>query len=103
VPAPGRFGVLDLAGNGNVQSFREKPANEIGWINGGFFVCEPSVFDYIEGDATSWERAPLERLAREGELMAYQHTGFWKPMDTLRDKRELEELWANGQAPWKTW
>jgi glucose-1-phosphate cytidylyltransferase len=103
VPAPGRFGVLGLAGNGNVQSFREKPANEVGWINGGFFVCEPSVFDYIEGDATSWEREPLERLAREGELMAYRHTGFWKPMDTLRDKRELEELWAKGTAPWKTW
>jgi glucose-1-phosphate cytidylyltransferase len=103
VPAPGRFGVLDLADNGNVQSFREKPDNEIGWINGGFFVCEPSVFDYIEGDATSWERTPLERLARDGELMAYQHTGFWKPMDTLRDKRELEEFWANGEAPWKIW
>jgi dTDP-4-dehydrorhamnose reductase len=73
------------------------------WINGGFFVCEPSVFDYIEGDATSWERTPLERLARDGELMAYQHTGFWKPMDTLRDKRELEEFWANGKAPWKIW
>jgi glucose-1-phosphate cytidylyltransferase len=103
VPAPGRFGVLELADNGNVQSFREKPDNEIGWINGGFFVCEPSVFDYIEGDATSWERTPLERLARDGELMAYQHTGFWKPMDTLRDKRELEEFWANGKAPWKIW
>jgi glucose-1-phosphate cytidylyltransferase len=103
VPAPGRFGVLDLAGDGNVQSFREKGDNEIGWINGGFFVCEPSVFDYIEGDATSWERTPLERLAREGELMAYRHTGFWKPMDTLRDKRELEELWVGGKAPWKTW
>jgi glucose-1-phosphate cytidylyltransferase len=103
VPAPGRFGVLELADNGNVQSFREKPDNEVGWINGGFFVCEPSVFDYIDGDATSWERTPLERLAREGELMAFRHTGFWKPMDTLRDKRELEELWANGKAPWKTW
>ena len=103
VPAPGRFGVLDLAGNGNVQSFREKPDNEIGWINGGFFVCEPSVFDYIEGDATSWERAPLERLAREGELMAYRHSGFWKPMDTLRDKRYLEDLWSSGKAPWKKW
>jgi NDP-sugar pyrophosphorylase family protein len=100
---PRRFGVLELSDSGNVQNFREKPDNEIGWINGGFFVCEPSVFDYIEGDATSWERTPLERLAREGELMAYQHTGFWKPMDTLRDKRELEELWANGRAPWKTW
>jgi len=103
VPAPGRFGVLELAGDGNVQSFREKPDNELGMINGGFFVCEPSVFDYIEGDAVSWERTPLERLAREGELMAFRHTGFWKPMDTLRDKRELEALWASGKAPWKTW
>jgi glucose-1-phosphate cytidylyltransferase len=103
VPAPGRFGVLELAGDGNVQSFREKPHNELGMINGGFFVCEPSVFDYIEGDSVSWERTPLERLAREGELMAFRHAGFWKPMDTLRDKRELEELWASGKAPWKTW
>jgi glucose-1-phosphate cytidylyltransferase len=103
VPAPGRFGVLDLAEPGNVKTFREKPDDEIGWINGGFFVCEPSVFDYIEGDATSWERTPLERLSAEGELMAFRHTGFWKPMDTLRDKRELEELWATGRAPWKTW
>jgi len=103
VPSPGRFGILELGGGGNVAGFREKPENEMGWINGGFFVCEPSVFDYIDGDATSWERAPLERLARDGELMAYLHRGFWRPMDTLRDKRELEELWISGKAPWKIW
>jgi glucose-1-phosphate cytidylyltransferase len=103
VPSPGRFGILDLADGGPVQSFREKPDHEVGWINGGFFVCEPTVLDYIEGDWTSWERTPLERLAQEGELMAFRHSGFWKPMDTLRDKRELEELWGTGKAPWKTW
>jgi glucose-1-phosphate cytidylyltransferase len=104
VPAPGQLGVLDVAGDGAVQSFREEPDNEIGSIYGGFFVLrEPTLFDYIDGDATSWQRTPLERLAREGELMAYRHTGFWKPMETLRDKRELEALWADGKAPWKTW
>ena len=103
VPSPGRFGILAVAGDGLVTGFREKPDNEMGWINGGFFVCEPSVFDYIDGDTTSWERAPLERLAAEGELVAYPHTGFWRAMDTLRDKRELEELWLSGKAPWKMW
>jgi glucose-1-phosphate cytidylyltransferase len=103
VPSPGRFGILELNDGGKVDGFREKPDNEMGWINGGFFVCEPSVFNYIDGDSTSWERQPLERLAADGELMAYPHTGFWKPMDTLRDRRELEELWASGKAPWKTW
>jgi glucose-1-phosphate cytidylyltransferase len=103
VPSPGRFGVLDLAEGGRVASFREKPDKEMGWINGGFFVCEPGVFDYVEGDATHWERAPLERLAADGELVAFPHHGFWKPMDTLRDKRELEALWDTGQAPWKIW
>jgi glucose-1-phosphate cytidylyltransferase len=75
----------------------------MGWINGGFFVCEPSVFDYIDGDDTSWERTPLQTLATEGELVAYPHKGFWRAMDTLRDKRELEELWMTGKAPWKMW
>ena len=103
VPSPGRFGILDLEANGPVRGFREKPDNEMGWINGGFFVCEPSVFDYIDGDATTWERTPLERLAADNELMAYRHTGFWRAMDTLRDKRELEEMWASEKAPWKTW
>jgi glucose-1-phosphate cytidylyltransferase len=92
------FGILDLGGGGHVQRFREKPDNKMGWTNGGIFVCEPSVFDYIDGDDSSWERAPLERLAAEGELMAYSHKGFWHAIDTLRVKRELEKLWANGKA-----
>ena len=91
---------MDAAGK--VDRFLEKPNAEMGWINGGFFVLEPAVLGYIEGDGTIWEGVPLERLAREGQLNAYRHTGFWKPMDTLRDKRELEELWKAG-APWKTW
>jgi glucose-1-phosphate cytidylyltransferase len=103
VPSPGRFGILDLAPGDHVRGFREKPNNEMGWINGGFFVCEPSVLEYIDGDSTMWERAPLERLSGAGELMAYPHKGFWRAMDTLRDKRELEELWARGRAPWKIW
>jgi glucose-1-phosphate cytidylyltransferase len=104
VPSPGRFGILDIAGSdGAVTGFREKPTEEMGWINGGFFVLEPSVIDYIEGDATIWERTPLERLAAEGEISAYRHTGFWRPMDTLRDKRDLDDLWASGKAPWKRW
>ena len=86
-----------------MSSFREKPDREMGWINGGFFVCEPSVLDYVDGDASVWERAPLERLAADGQLMAYQHEGFWRPMDTLRDKRELDEMWRDGRAPWKVW
>jgi glucose-1-phosphate cytidylyltransferase len=103
VQPPGRFGVLDVADDGGVMSFREKPGNEIGWINGGFFVLEPSVFDLIEGDATVWEREPLERLAARGVLAAYRHRGFWQPVDTLRDKRALEALWAGGTAPWRVW
>lgn len=100
VPSPGRFGVLDIEGEA-VSRFHEKPENEMGWINGGFFVLEPSVFDYIEGDDSVWERSPLERLAAEGELSAFRHLGFWRPMDTLRDQRELEAMWASGEAPWK--
>ena len=103
VQPPGRFGVLDLADDGGVKSFREKPGNEIGWINGGFFVLEPRVFDLIEDDTTVWEREPLERLAARGDLAAYRHRGFWQPVDTLRDKRALEALWAGGAAPWKVW
>lgn len=103
VQPPGRFGVLDLDDDGGVKRFREKPGNEIGWINGGFFVLEPSVFDLIEGDATVWEREPLERLAAGGDLAAYRHRGFWQPVDTLRDKRALEALWASGKPPWKIW
>jgi glucose-1-phosphate cytidylyltransferase len=103
VQPPGRFGVLKLDGKGEVSCFEEKPSDEMGWINGGFFILEPSVMDYIENDAVSWERAPLTRLAQDGELAAFQHTGFWQACDTLRDKRELESLWAQGTAPWCVW
>jgi glucose-1-phosphate cytidylyltransferase len=103
VPSPGRFGILELANDSKVANFREKPQNEMGWINGGFFVLEPSVIDYIRDDATVWEQGPLKQLAADGELQAYRHDGYWKPMDTLRDKRELEEQWATGHAPWKRW
>lgn len=99
----GRFGVLNLDASHQVSSFEEKPTDEIGWINGGFFILEPSVIDYIEDDATSWERAPLANLAKNGELAAFQHKGFWQPCDTLRDKRELETLWDQGKAPWRVW
>jgi glucose-1-phosphate cytidylyltransferase len=102
VPSPGRFGILDLNGQ-KVERFHEKPEGEMGWINGGFFVLESGIFDYIEDDTTVWERRPLERLAADNQLIAYTHTGFWKPMDTLRDRRELETLWASPAPPWKTW
>jgi glucose-1-phosphate cytidylyltransferase len=103
VPSPGRFGILELNDHGGVDRFREKPANEMGWINGGFFVLEPSAIAYTSDDTTVWEREPLESLARDGELKAFRHTGYWKPMDTLRDKRELEDLWNTNAAPWKKW
>jgi glucose-1-phosphate cytidylyltransferase len=102
IQPPGRFGILTLD-HGRVSSFLEKPAGEGGWVNGGFFVVEPQVFDYIDGDETVWEREPLERLAGEHRLAAYQHQGFWHPMDTLRDKMVLEEQWSSGRAPWKIW
>ncbi len=102
VAPPGRFGALEFDGE-RVTSFREKPAGDGGQINGGFFVADPSVLDLIEGPETIWEAEPLERLAAAGELMAYRHTGFWQPMDTLRDKLHLEELWQGGRAPWKCW
>lgn len=98
-----RFGVLDLDGNGQINSFREKNDMDGGVINGGFMILNPKVFDYIEGDTTVFEKEPLENLARDGELMAYRHNGFWKCMDTQRDKMQLEEMWASGNAPWKTW
>jgi glucose-1-phosphate cytidylyltransferase len=101
VQPPGRFGALVVEGS-KVLSFREKPAGD-GWINGGFFVLSPKVIDYIDGDETVWEREPMERLAQEGELSTYLHEGFWQPMDTLRDKAQLEELWASPSAPWKIW
>jgi glucose-1-phosphate cytidylyltransferase len=97
-----RFGSLDLDGP-RVNRFEEKPKGDGTWINGGFFVLEPAVVDYIEGDATIWERTPLERLAREGQLSAFRHDGFWSAVDTLRDKNHLEELWASGRPPWKVW
>lgn len=102
VKPPGRFGALDLQGT-CVRSFIEKPSGDGTYINGGFFVLSPKVLGYIQDDDTLWERAPLETLAQDGQLEAYIHRGFWQPMDTLRDKQLLEELWASGQAPWKTW
>jgi glucose-1-phosphate cytidylyltransferase len=99
---PGRFGALEVSG-GVVKSFNEKPIGDGGKINGGFFVLNPSVIDLIESYETIWEREPLMALAREGELMAFEHTGFWQPMDTLRDKVHLEELWESNSAPWKIW
>lgn len=101
VQPAGRFGVLDLDEKDTVQSFREKPAGA--WINGGFFVFEPKIFDYIAGDQTILESDPLQQLAQEGQMQAFRHSGFWQPMDTLRDKTMLEELWATGRAPWRVW
>ena len=103
VQPPGRFGVLNVNEEQRVTSFEEKPSDEIGWINGGFFILEPEVIPYIADDSTSWERAPLANLAKDGQLSAFYHSGFWQPCDTLRDKRELEALWADGKAPWRTW
>lgn len=103
VQPPGRFGVLNIDKDRQVSSFEEKPSDEIGWINGGFFILNPEVIKFIEGDDTSWERAPLTTLAKEGELAAFEHKGFWQACDTLRDKRELEKLWNSGAAPWRVW
>ena len=103
VQPSGRFGSLNLDDKKNVLSFQEKPKGDGAWINGGFFVLEPSVLDYIHSDETVWEKGPLEGLAGDGQLVAFAHTGFWQPMDTLRDKNNLEELWNSGKAPWKLW
>ena len=103
IQPPGRFGALALGDSANVQSFREKPEGDGGWVNGGFFVLEPKVIDYIAGDETIWEREPMERLANEGRLAAYRHHGYWQNMDSLRDKMVLEEQWASGRPPWKVW
>ena len=104
---PGRFGAFKLAGDSNkIDNFREKPnggSDNSAWINGGFFVVEPEAFDFIEGDQTSWEREPMEQIASMDKLAAFRHKGFWQPMDTLRDKHFLEELWNQGKAPWKIW
>lgn len=102
VQPPGRFGVINHEGN-SVKSFQEKPRGDGSWISGGFFVLSPKVIEYIEDDEVSWERQPMEQLAREGQISAYFHSGFWQPMDTLRDKIHLEELWASKNPPWKTW
>jgi glucose-1-phosphate cytidylyltransferase len=102
VQPPGRFGALDIAGH-QVKSFQEKPDGDGNWINGGFFVLDPSVIDLVTDDKTIWERQPLESLAQSDQLSIYKHHGFWQPMDTLRDKQHLEDLWASGKAPWKTW
>ena len=102
VQPPGRFGAFELSGSA-VKSFNEKPQGDGGWINGGFFVLNPKVLNLISSDATIWEKEPLESLAKQGQLEAFFHGGFWRPMDTLRDKTVLEELWASDQAPWKNW
>lgn len=98
----GRWGSLEMDGD-KITAFREKPVGDGAWVNGGFFVLSPKVLNYIDGDQTVWERDPLERLAKEGNLNAYHHSSFWQPMDTLRDKKHLEELWEGGTAPWKKW
>ncbi|WP_258102281.1 glucose-1-phosphate cytidylyltransferase [Marinoscillum pacificum] len=103
VQPSGRFGALNINSEMEVKSFLEKPKGDGSWINGGFFVCQPEVIDYIECDETIWERDPMERIASDGEMKAFKHEGFWKPMDTLRDKNELENLWGEGSAPWKVW
>ncbi|TWB46541.1 glucose-1-phosphate cytidylyltransferase [Nitrospirillum viridazoti] len=103
VRPPSRFGVLDIDGENQVRSFREKPANEIGWVNGGFFLLSPQVINLIDGDTSVWEHEPLEALAEQRQLNAFHHEGFWQPMDTLRDKNFLEDRWASGKAEWKVW
>ena len=102
VQPPGRFGALDIE-HGKITAFKEKPQGDGASINGGFFVLSPQVFDYIDNESTIWENEPLEKLASEGQLSAYQHRGFWQPMDTLRDKAQLNELWESGKAPWEIW
>ena len=99
----GRFGALGIKEDNEVESFFEKPKGDGSWINGGFFVCEPKIFDYIKDDETIWEHEPLENLAKDHQLIAYKHNGFWKPMDTLKDKQDLNEYWNNGNAEWKIW
>jgi glucose-1-phosphate cytidylyltransferase len=103
VQPAGRFGALDIVDGSRIARFDEKPRGDGHWVNGGFFVLEPEAIEYIDGDDTMWEREPLERLARDGQLSAWTHAGFWQPMDTLRDKARLEDLWQAGSPPWKTW
>ena len=103
VQPPGRFGSLEINSTAEVKTFQEKPLGDGSWVSGGFFVLEPGIFKYIDGDASIWEKEPLERITKDNELVAYKHYGFWKSMDTLRDKLELENLWQRGNAPWKIW
>ncbi|RYE26881.1 MAG: glucose-1-phosphate cytidylyltransferase [Sphingobacteriaceae bacterium] len=103
VQPSGRFGALNILADHSVHSFMEKPKGDGSWINGGYFVCEPQVFDYIEGDFTLWEKEPMEKIAADGQMVAFEHEGFWKPMDTLREKHELEDEWLSGKAKWKVW
>jgi len=103
VQPEGRFGAISTSKNGLVEKFEEKPRGDGSWINGGYMLCQPEVIDYIEGDKTVFEQVPMNNLARDNELMAFKHIGFWKPMDTLRDKQLLEGLWNTGRAPWKVW
>lgn len=103
VQPAGKFGALNINKLGIVDSFQEKPKGDGTWINGGFFVCEPQVFDYIEGDQTFWELDPMENLAKQNQMAAYLHKSFWRPMDTLRDRTDLENIWNTGKAPWKIW
>jgi len=103
VQPSGRFGSLNITDDNLVDSFMEKPKGDGAWINGGFFVCEPEVFSYIEGDKTIWEREPMEAIAKDRQMISFKHEGFWKPMDTLRDKQELEEDWQQNKAKWKSW
>ena len=103
VQPSGRFGALNLDEDNNVTSFLEKPKGDGAWINGGFFVCSKNVFKYIEGDKVVWEKGPMEEIAKDGQMVSYRHFGYWKPMDTLRDKQELETEWISGIAPWKNW
>jgi len=102
IQPPGKFGALNIENN-KISTFREKPLGDGNWVNGGYFILEPEVFDYIEGDSTIWEREPLEKLSQEGRLSAYKHKGFWHPMDTLYDKNQLEQMWNSGKSPWKIW
>jgi len=102
VQPPGRFGALNIHGD-EIRSFEEKPEGDGAWVNGGFFVLSPEVIDYIDGDDCTWEQEPLQRLAADGQLSAFHHQGFWQPMDTMRDKEHLEQLWSSGKAPWKVW
>jgi glucose-1-phosphate cytidylyltransferase len=103
VQPSGRFGALNIGQDKTVESFMEKPKGDGAWINGGFFICQPEIFDYIDGDSTVFEKEPMEKIAADGQMKAFNHSGFWKPMDTLRDKQELEEDWAHSRAKWKVW